>query len=301
MKRGVKIFFIAFGVFLLLIIIFFIYCSVPKQMQNKEISGFIIKNQIWSGEILVVGDIIVLPWTTLSIMPRTNVTITANKDIKNLVNGGACDGIKKYDLQIGIKREDNTNCGVNLNEPYRDEKHHISILVFGTLNAVGTEEERIVFKSNSKNPTIYDWNTLLISKGILSYANLESYRALPIIDDFPIGGDVEISNNNLRYIGECGICVNSNKAKIYSNNISYAGHELIDMHESSPVIQYNNLGPNPKNACIIIDRGSPEITFNKIKECGLGLAFIAPPENPIIEDNIFLNNTQNIVHEYSAQ
>ena len=271
---------------------FFLYSSIPQQVHSRDVSGISVRNQIWSGQINVIGDILVMPWATLTILPGTTVIVSANKDTNNLFGRGTCDGIKNYDMLIGIKKEDNYNCGVHLNEPYRDEKHHISIFVLGTLKAVGTEENRIVFKSDSQNPTIYDWNHFVIRNGILSYANLENYRVIDTV------GDVEISHNNLKNIGECGICANSDKAKILFNIISYAGHELIDMHNSSPIIRQNNLGPNPQHAGIIVDGGSPQIIANKIEECGTAIAFISPPDQPIIEDNIFLNNERDIVHDY---
>ena len=178
-----------------------------------------------------------MPWVTLTILPGTNVTITANKDIHNLFGWMICDGIIGYDLLAGIKQEDNTNCGVHKNEPYRDERHHVSIVVLGELEAIGTEEERIVFKSDSETPGIYDWNKFIIRSGVLSYANVENYRALGV------SSDVEISHNNLRNMGECGVCMGKDEnPKLLYNNISYAGHELIDMHSSSPIIRYNNLG-----------------------------------------------------------
>lgn len=273
---------------------FFLYSSIPQQVHNRNVSGILVRSQIWSGQINVIGDILVMPWTTLTILPGTTVIVSANKDANNLIRWGTCDGIRNYDMLIGIKKEDNYNCGVHLNEPYRDEKNHISIIIFGTLKAVGTEENRIVFKSDSQNPTIYDWNTILIFKGILSYANIENYRGIATAGN----NNVEISYNNLKNIGECGVCANNSKAKVLFNNISYAGHELIDMHNSSPVVRQNHLGPNPQHAGIIVDGGSPQIIANKIEECGVAIAFNSPPDQPIIEDNIFLNNERDIAHDY---
>ncbi len=255
-------------------------------------SGVISKDEVWSGTIHVTGDINVKPDVTLTILPGTTVLISANNDINNLFGHMECDGIENYDLLIGIKEEDNYNCGVHKGEPYRDEASHVSIIVSGTLKAIGTEKDRIVFKSDSPNPTIYDWNHLSIQSGILSYANVENYRNLDT------HGDVEISHNNLKNIGECGVCANSNKAKILFNNISYAGHELIDMHDSSPYVHSNHLGPNPNRAGIIIDGGSPQITANTIEGCGGGINFISSPDQPIIEDNIFLNNLEDTTSRY---
>ncbi len=268
--------------------------SVPDlvEVSTTTKTGKLKRDEVWSGQIEIAGDILVEKGVTLTILPGTQVIISANKDTQNLFGHMECDGIKDYDLLIGIKEEDNYNCGVHKGEPYRDEANHISIIIRGTLKAIGTENNRIVFKSNSPNPTIYDWNHLSVQSGILSYADVENYRNLDT------HGDVEISHNNLKNIGECGVCANSDKAKILSNNISYAGHELIDMHDSSPLIHSNNLGPNPNRACVIIDGGSPTITANKIEGCGGGINFVSPPDKPIIEDNVFLNNREDTTSRY---
>jgi hypothetical protein len=265
---------------------------IPVEVSKTTKTGKLERDEIWSGQIHITGDILVEEGVTLTILPGTQVIISANKDIQNLFGHWECDGIENYDSLVGIKEEDTYNCGVHKGEPYRDEANHISIIIRGTLKAIGTEESRIIFKSDSLHPTIYDWNRFDIHNGILSYANVENYRILETRED------VEISHNNLKNIGECGICANSNKAKILSNNISYAGHELIDMHHSSPFINSNHLGPNPNRAGIIIDGGSPQITANKIEGCGYGISFISPPDQPIIEDNIFLNNQEDKVYGY---
>jgi hypothetical protein len=255
-------------------------------------AGVLDEDEVWGGTIHVTGDINVLEGVNLTVLPGTTVLVSANNDANNLFGYYECDGIKNYDLLIGVKEEDNYNCGVHKGEPYRDEASHVSVTVMGILNAVGTEGDRIVFRSDSPNPTIYDWNRLDIRNGILSYADVENYRVLETRED------VEISHSNLRNMGECGVCANSNKAKILSNNISYAGHELIDMHGSSPLIHLNHLGPNPNRAGIIIDGGSPRITANEIEGCGHGIAFISPPGDPVIENNTFLDNGENIAHTY---
>jgi len=269
-------------------------CAVksPTKIQDKSISGEIVEDQVWSGTIHVTGDINVKSDVTLSILPGTIILISANNDTNNLFGHWECNGIENFDLLIGIPKEDIFNCGIHKGEPYRDEANHISIIIRGTLKAIGTEENRIVFKSDSLKPTIYDWNRFDIHNGILSYADVENYRILETRED------VEISHNNLKNIGECGICANSNKARILFNTISYAGHELIDMHGSSPFIHSNHLGPNPGRAGIIIDGGSPKITANKIERCGGGINFISPPDQPIIENNVFLNNLEDTTSRY---
>lgn len=271
--------------------------STTIDVNNTTRAGKLERDEIWSGKIGVVGDILVEEGITLTILPGTKVLISANSDTNNLFGFWECDGIKNYDLLSGTKRENNYNCGVHKNEPYRDEGHHISIIVRGTLKATGTEENRIIFKSDSPNPTIYDWNRLEIYNGILSYANVENYRILETKGD-----NVEINSNILKNVGECVICANS-KAKILFNEISNAGHELIDMHSSSPIIYSNRIGPNSNRSCITIDGGSPQIINNTFEGCGSGISLLVPPsdtafENNILRNNTFLRNENNIWHAY---
>lgn len=271
----------------------------PKSIKihNADRAGKLEKDEIWSGQIRVIGDILVETGTTLTILPGTEVLVSANSDTNNLFGSFQCDGNDAYDMLKGIKQEDNYNCGVHKGEPYRDEANHISIIVNGTLKAIGTEDGKIIIKSNSPSPTIYDWNRLEIHNGILSYVRVDNYRILETK-----GNEVEISHSNLGPAGECGVCANS-ASKILFNGVSLAGHELIDMHNNSPVVSNNHIGPNPDKSCITIDGGSPRITSNIIEGCGSAVSLLIPPSDPKFEENLlkentFLNNANNIWHNY---
>jgi hypothetical protein len=251
---------------------------------NQTTHGRITWDEIWTGEIRIIGDIIVEEGATLTIEPGTIVRIAANEDVENLSDW-------PFDMQQGINPHDTYEGGVHFGEPYRDEGHHISIFVLGTLHAVGTPERMITITSDSPTPGIYDWNHLQIAHGILSYSVVEYYRTMG-----PGDGTV-ISHSILRHVGECAVCANSS-VLIEHNTISYAGHELIDMHQSSPVIRNNHLGPNPGHAAITIDGGSPQIVSNVIEGCGEGIHFISPPGNPHIEGNAFSNNGEDVRSDY---
>jgi parallel beta-helix repeat protein len=251
----------------------------PTPIVNQTSHGYIRADEIWQGEMHITGDIIVDQGVTLTIQPGTTVYVAANRDEENLLED-------PFDLKIGIKQEDNVAGGVHLGEPYRDEAHHISIVILGKLIAVGTPEQRITLTSDSVTPSIYDWNRLDVAEGSISYALIEYYRVLDL------GGKAEIRHNELRHIGECGVCANSS-GLVEDNHIWDAGHELIDMHGSSPTIKNNRLGPYPKRSAIIIDGGSPLITGNTFENCGGGILMISP-STPIIENNQFTNTPRHI-------
>jgi len=261
----------------------------PSPIVTRTTHGRIQWDETWQGEIHVIGDIIVEEGFTLTIEPGTRVLIAANQDVENLFDW-------PFNMQQGIRQEhpdeDPYYQGVHFGEPFRDEGNHISIRVQGTLHAVGTPEQMITITSDSPTPGIYDWNHFQFNHGILSYCMMEYYRCLNP------GNGTEVSHNTLRHVGECAVCFGSQSALVEHNAISYAGHELIDMHGGSPVIRNNHLGPNPDHVGIIIDGGSPEIVNNTIEGCYAGILFISPPDAPTIEGNTFSNNRQDIENPY---
>jgi hypothetical protein len=251
---------------------------------NQTTHGYIQNDEIWRGEIHIVGDIIVEDGVTLTIEPGTVILVSANQDMENLNN-------EPFDMKEGICSEDDFEHGVHEGEPYRDEGHHISIKIFGTLYAVGTPDQMITITSDSPTPDIYDWNRFTFDYGTLSYCIMDYYRILAP------GIGTTVSNDTLRHIGECGVQAVTSTI-IEGNTISYAGHELIDIHNHSPIIRNNHLGPNPGHVGIIIDGGSPQIVNNFIEGCVEGIAFISPPGDPTIEGNTFSDNGIDIEYDY---
>jgi parallel beta-helix repeat protein len=256
----------------------------PGPVVNQTTHGRITRDEIWRGEIHIVGDVIVEEGVTLIIEPGTVVRVAANQDVGNLMDW-------PFDLKQGVNTEDTYEHGVHFGEPFRDEGNHISIIVNGTLHAVGMPGQMITITSDSPTPGVYDWNHFGMAHGVLSYCTVEYYRA------FDPGDGTEVSHSILRHVGECAVCANSS-VTIEGNTISYAGHELIDMHQSSPVIRNNHLGPNPGHAALTIDGGSPQIVNNVIEGCGEGIHFISPPGNPNIQGNTFTNNGQDTRSDY---
>ncbi len=255
----------------------------PREVSNTIRKGTVFEDEIWSGEIHIIGDIIVKNGVTLTIEPGTRVLIAANQDAENLFND-------PFEMKQGIRQEhpgeDPYYRGVHFGEPFRDEGNHISIHIRGTLHAVGTPGQMITITSDSPTPGIYDWNFFNFDKGVLSYCIMEYYRG------FSPGNDTVVSHNILRHVGECAVGFFAGQSALVEyNSISYAGHELIGIEDTSPTIRNNDLGPNPKLSGIVIDGGSPLITGNTIKDCGAGLSLLVPPKDPNLKDDILKNNT----------
>jgi hypothetical protein len=270
---------------------------IPKPEGSREVSnttrkGTVFEDEIWGGEIRIIGDIIVKRGVTLTIEPGTRVLIAANQDAENLFD-------QPFDMKQGIRQErpgeDPYYRGVHFGEPFRDEGNHISIRIHGTLHAVGTPERMITITSDSPTPGIYDWNCFQFDNGIFSYCIIEYYRG------FGPGNGTVVSHNILRHAGEAAVGASSSVV-VENNTIYDAGHELIDMHNTSSTIRNNTIGPNKGRSGVIIDGGSPLITGNTIKDCRYGLSFLVPPRDPNLKDNIlknntFLNNEHNVWHK----
>jgi hypothetical protein len=206
----------------------------PPIYINRTTHGRITWNETWRDEIHIDGDILVEKGFTLTIDPGTKVYIAANQDVANLVTN-------TYELQQGIREiilgPNPDYQGVHPGEPFRDEGHHITIRILGTLHAVGTPEKMITITSDSPDPGIYDWNHFWFANGILSYCIVEYYRVLRAENG------TEVSHNILRHAGECAIGVPNSNALIEYNEIFDAGHELIStMYNTTSTIQFNKLG-----------------------------------------------------------
>ena len=262
--------------------------EITEIREDEDVYGIFSNHQVWKGEIHVIGDVIIEQGASLTIEPGTVVWITANSDAENLNTDWEPhqrNGINMSDLPVD---------GVESGEPFWDEPNRISIKIRGILNAVGSPELPIVFTSDGSRPTAYDWNTLEIENGELSYAIIEYHRMVQGYDN------VIISHNIVRNSGEQGVGSADNTSPIIEYNyISYAGHELIYLHGGSPIVRYNVLGPNPfgNNGVqtggigIAIVGGNPQIIGNVIIGCHEGLVYVIPPDEGIIlENNILLNN-----------
>ena len=251
--------------------------------QGNIVYGIFNSDEIWEDTVRVVGDVIFEMDATLTIKPGSTILIAANRDTANLRDAW-------WDLLSGINQGDSAIDGVHPGEPFRDELNHISLTI-GKLVAIGSPDSLITIKSDSENPGIYDWNFFNFNEGVLSYCQIENYRCLEP------GPNSVINHCTLTNIGEAGIGVYFNTI-IENNIISYANHELIDMHYSPGLIIRNNvLGPNPGFVGIIIDGGNSQITSNSITGCLAGIFFIAP-SNTYFNSNELRGNVSNIGFEY---
>ncbi|GAH73902.1 unnamed protein product, partial [marine sediment metagenome] len=182
-------------------------------------SGVFNKDEVWGGTIHVTGDVRVKEGVTLTILPGTKVIVTAHQDDQH---GGEVDP--------GLEAESPEAIAITLKAGYppKDDeyvKSHVTIEIKGTLNAIGTQENRIIFTSDNASPTTYDWYRLRIWDGNLEYAVVE-YARMITIEGGPqaLNKNVKISNNIIRHMLEGAISIgflDKTASPIISNNEIY--------------------------------------------------------------------------------
>lgn len=235
---------------------FFVYLEVlpPVEISNTSKTGRIIKDEIWKGQINVTGDIIAQSWVTLTILPGTIVRVAAQSD----------------DQHRGF---DHPRDKYFPKDPDRIETQSTQIIIKGKLKAIGTPDNKIIFTSDSQNPTTYDWGGLSISHGNLEWAIVEYAR-------YNNPQDVVLANSIIRNSLECCLGVGHSKPvspQILNNDIYNCGHEGMDIAGGSPLIKGNRF-----------HRENPEIQPDPPRG-GNGVN-VNINAYPIIEDNIFEKN-----------
>ena len=192
--------------------------------------------------------------------------------------------------------------------------------ISGTLLAVGTETDSIIFTSGQVSCNQGDWNRInfgdysnnsIISYAVIEYAihGIYSYSS-PTFSNNTIsnnsdrgitcnGSSPTISNNLI--INNCsgtysdaGIyCANSSPT-IYNNiiNNNYYG---IFCNGASPIIR-NNTIHNNSHSGIACSTSSPSISNNTISENDPGISLSS--SSPIINNNNIINNNSNGIHSY---
>lgn len=261
--------------------------NLSSKISNTSISGTIIKDQVWEGDIHVTGDVTVLNRATLTIQPGTTITVAAMSDDQR----GGKD--HPHDPPFPL-------------DPDRTETQSTIITINGTLHAVGTPDQRILFTSDSANPTTYDWDGLFISHGRLEYATVEYAR----YNSIQGSSDVTIANCAIRNALECCLCIGHAKPvspQILNNDISNCGHEGIDYAGGSGLVKGNTfhlenpeIQPDPsigRGGIVVYENAYPVIEENTFENLANAVLFLPGPAHPkepgkqaTLRNNIIRNN-----------
>lgn len=262
------------------------YYGLPKllpvqSIKNTKVYGLIFGDQIWEGEIKVVGDIYSPTNTTVTILPGTIVKV-------DIVNDKSNFDLLPWHRKSGVNTGE-TYKGVRNSEPFWDETQKIQINL-NNLVILGTFANPVTFTSDTENPSPFDFNLIKISKGDINQAVFSNYRR------FEIGGDVIISDSIFKNTGECSLCSYKGKPKIFNNFFEKSFRESIFIEKASPQIS-NNLFQNLIGEGIKIDvkrLSVPIITNNNFEmPQNIAIDFISGGQlsEGLIARNIFAGNS----------
>ena len=183
------------------------------------------KEEIWSGVILVTGDIRA---ENLIIEPGTIVFIEANKDDQGWGEKNTLDPVNPHHF---------------LGEDY--SQNHIRISINERLTAKGTPDRPIIFTSTAEDPGPADWDHLEINKGVLEYVLVESCWGVSLDSS-----DATVSHSVIRNVLQQGLMFGRwEESGIYGsgpvsptikyNYIYNYGHQAIQSFFSDPYIAHN--------------------------------------------------------------
>lgn len=257
--------------------------------ENTKRSGGVYSNEIWKGTIEITGDITINSPAVVTIMPGTTVRFAAGSD--DQAGGGNTPIVDPYFPH----------------DPAIPPSGMSGIAIYGgTLVAVGTPDNKIVFTSSATNPKPGDWHSIQYhkagSKLSLVYSVIEyAYYGIQI-NDSADDSYVTLNNDVIRNVVACGICLGIDPAKpvsltIAENDISLAGHEGVDTHGNKNAIIENNVFHDiwnhidgDKGAGVVIDGNSSTVRNNRFVGNRLGINVISQDSKPMIYDNTFDGN-----------
>lgn len=180
---------------------------------------------------------------------------------------------------------------------------YYSLIVNGTLNAIGNGNNYIKFTSNSTSPTNKDWNQILINSSsnssqlkycIVEYGKKDNDDNIGIVH---ILGKIDIENCIIQYSEETGISVRGNVSgiNILKNKISNCSYGMSIGSGTSVIVDGNEVSNiNLIGMSIGLNSASTIVQNNRISNCGY--YGIQSWSDILINNNILFNIGSNISH-----
>lgn len=233
----------------------FFYGYFTPSIFKRGISGVLLLDTTWGpGEVFISGDVVVLPWVTLTILPGTTIKIDADHS------------------DFSIDRADDNPDDWNTGDPTVDAnsggktyvRTHNTIIGLGNIVCKGTPDNPIIITSDSDNPTYTDWSGISIGKsGEFEYTEI----GFALYAIYAGSGFMRLTVDHC-YIHDCwatgiGMFESGDLPNtpiwITNSTITNCGHEAIDTHSSGNVeIAYNfisqsQVGLNLRDDFVSID------------------------------------------------
>ncbi|MEK7642884.1 MAG: right-handed parallel beta-helix repeat-containing protein [Patescibacteria group bacterium] len=225
--------------------------TLKTQPETVITGGLQFSSQVWQGVIRITGSVVFSPWTTLTIKPGTKIIFEKKPDI------AGTDWTDNADAYTKDHNDPTGRSGYRLS--------HYSIT--GTITAIGTKEEPIIFTSAEEKPDYADWDQLILLEGsILDHVEI-SYAHNGILT---YGDNVTIKNSKIQSSLWSCIDLFSTGNIIENNEIFHCWHQAIGIKKQGQNTIKDNLihdvwlGINCENGA------NPTITGN---------AFRAAPQN----------------------
>lgn len=258
--------------------------------ENTTRSGHVFSNERWKGIIDITGDVSIHASAIVTIEPGTIVRFAAGSDDQS---GGETTRIIDRNF---------------LKDPAIAPSQISSLDLYGgTLSAVGTADNPILFTSSAPNPTAGDWlsigynvqgSKLLLQDTIIEYG-FYGVQIITTADD----SNISIRDSTIRHIVTCAICSSHIKPvtiTISGNDISDVGHECIATHIGDMFVVENNtfhdnlwsFGGGACGAGIHIENNNSIVRNNQFIRNRVGIA-ISGNSEPTITGNTFIDNDEN--------
>ncbi|MCI5135876.1 MAG: hypothetical protein D3920_12570 [Candidatus Electrothrix sp. AW2] len=233
--------------------------------------GVLDKDTIWSGEVLIQGDVEVARGVTLLIMPGATVRFAKIKDF-------------------------------GPNKMYSDKDNHFSraeIFVLGRLYAQGTKDNPIIFTSAEESPAPGDWGAINFNGSVdnlLEYCEV-MYAQTAVHCH---ASQVAVLHNTFKYNGTAvgsknlpDVPVSCVMPVLYNLITENGGGIIIGGGTASPVA-HNEISGNKFFGVYLKKGGRAAVRFNNINNNGKGVIFYATKEALLRDNNIADNENYNI-------
>lgn len=217
--------------------------ALPPALPLQELSGVISQDQVFSGEILLTGDLLILPGRTLTLLPGTTVR---------------------------IRRAESTK----IDPEYLSSS--TEILVRGSLRAEGTAAAPISFlPETAESAADVAWAGIILdrnSSSHLQYLRIEGAEQGVLV----INGSPRLLNNTIRDCRYGIVIQGSGSALIWANTIQTGEGGLFVLAGASPDIAENRIIDQVEEG-LFVDAGSlPRLGQNQISGNGIGLLLHNP-------------------------
>ena len=235
----------------------------PMQLQGKEIGGYILANQEWSGTITVVQDTTFVPWVKLTIKPGTRVRFEKKPD------GELTDWTEFADQYIKEHNDPTGRTGYNATH----------FMLVAKMVAVGTKDRPILFTSAQASPDYADWDQLVLLQG----SRLENVEVEYAHNGVNIDGDnVAVRNSKIHDSLWSCIDIFSVENIIESNEVYHCWHQAIGVKVKGKNLLTKNDVHDAQLGVNCEFGADPEIRANRFAAAPINPE-CPPGENKIVE------------------